>query len=215
MPTREEKLFARWSAGRDGFVRDGIVDEAAYAASNPRILFVLKETNEGPNDDHDLRAFLRGGGRSQTWDNVVRWARAIREPVRDWSWDDAERVTPEQRSEVLRTLAVMNIKKVAGGARAEGERIDTAAREDREFLSQQVELYEPRYIIAACGEGRYVPQLDGEGWLRTKRGMWYRPFDAGWGRALGLAVPHPQAQYPHHLMFFAVLDAIREIGREL
>ena len=41
----EESLFERWSAGKTSFVPDGVVDEGAYAASAPKLLYLLKEAN--------------------------------------------------------------------------------------------------------------------------------------------------------------------------
>ena len=52
---REDELFGRWSASRKGLIRDGVVDERAYLASNPRIMLVLKDVNDKKNDGWDLQ----------------------------------------------------------------------------------------------------------------------------------------------------------------
>ena len=48
---QEEALFDEWrkSIG-DGFVPDGVACEEAFSDSNPKILLVLKETNEYDGD---------------------------------------------------------------------------------------------------------------------------------------------------------------------
>ena len=62
---REDDLLDRWhesrrqenGGGEVDFVRDGMVDEAGYTVSNPKIVYVLKEyAPEGQGNDlrHDL-----------------------------------------------------------------------------------------------------------------------------------------------------------------
>ena len=69
---KEEVLFNKWSANRQGFVSDGVVDEDSYLNSMPKIMFLLKEVNDRKGGGWDLREFLRNGARSQNWDNVTR-----------------------------------------------------------------------------------------------------------------------------------------------
>ena len=52
---RENELFARWADRRPGLVMDGVVDETAYLASSPKILFLLKEVNDQNGGGWDLR----------------------------------------------------------------------------------------------------------------------------------------------------------------
>ncbi len=58
---KENELFIKWSANRPGFIMDGVPDESAYQASEPRIMFVMKEVEELGGGTGDHREFLRRG----------------------------------------------------------------------------------------------------------------------------------------------------------
>ena len=84
----EAALFDRWSAGRDSFVRDGVVDQCAFRKAEPSLLFLLKEVNDpGPDGGGwDLRHFLRSGAVAQTWNNVARWIVGVRALPEETPW---------------------------------------------------------------------------------------------------------------------------------
>jgi hypothetical protein len=111
----EESLFERWSAGRTRFIPDGVVDADAYAASAPRVLYLLKEANRPDGSGLDLRDFIRDGARPETWDVVTRWMVSIRRIQEDLSWGEIASISESQRKEALRFVAAMNLKKEPGG----------------------------------------------------------------------------------------------------
>ena len=69
MTEEENTLFERWKEEHSLFVPDGAVDETAFHAASPSILFLMKEVNS-KEGGWDLREFLRGGGRSATWNSA-------------------------------------------------------------------------------------------------------------------------------------------------
>ena len=75
---QEFELFEQWKHSRSGFVFDGVVSECDYIKSNIKLCFVLKEVNDEGGGDWDLREFIQQGARPQTWDNITRWVKCIR-----------------------------------------------------------------------------------------------------------------------------------------
>ncbi|MCZ7555451.1 MAG: hypothetical protein M5R41_03490 [Bacteroidia bacterium] len=137
---KEALLFQRWGGERP---TDGLVSPEYYVRSKPRVVFLMKETN----GKVDLTDFLRNGGRWQTWNNVVRWSRLLRNgfavPLR--------KITDEDRRNELLHLAIVNIKKTPGGARASKSELRHAVMHDYGLLRDQLELYQPD-VIVCCGQ---------------------------------------------------------------
>ena len=61
----ENELFRKWALSRKGFVADGVADETAYLASEPKVVFVMKEVNDPRGGNWDQRKFMREGARAQ------------------------------------------------------------------------------------------------------------------------------------------------------
>jgi hypothetical protein len=84
---KENELFIKWSADRPGFIMDGVPDESAYQASEPKIMFVMKEVEELGGGTGDHREFLRRGASPQPWNNIVRWVIGLRQLDEDIAWN--------------------------------------------------------------------------------------------------------------------------------
>ena len=147
---QERHLLEEWRLriGKN-FIEDGIVDEQCFSQQKCRFVFVLKEAN-------DLRMslveFLRKGAPGNgghTWNPVCRWL--TRETSRVFS--------PQQRAEVLRSIAVMNLKKADrpfdGDYTTHLETLEKAVERDRELIKKQLEIYAqcPPVVFVCCGPG--------------------------------------------------------------
>lgn len=207
----EKELFTEWEGKRKGFVRDGVVSESDYLSSKPKIAFILKEVNS--NDaGWDLRKFVAKGGQPQTWSNVARWVHGIRnrEPMQNWSAYLDSIITKEFRTDVLKSVCIINLKKSPGTHTTDYATLDKVANEDKEFIQRQFKLYEPDLTI--CG---------GTGWLfkrvagfdslelkQTKRGIQY--FTPEQNKYV-IWFAHPEARIQDSLLHYGLLDAIKEI----
>jgi hypothetical protein len=89
------------------------VDAKAFLKSAPRVLFILKETNDAAGID--LRQFLRECRRGDTWDNVARWAYTMRTLRCEIPWNEVAKISDDFRQEQLRYIAAINVKKTNGG----------------------------------------------------------------------------------------------------
>lgn len=147
----EKKLFKRWQQARgySSFMADGVFDESSWLAQDLRILYVLKEAN-WENGNEDLCEYLlseRSSTYWRTWNNIVRWTQAIR-----IGGEYKRNISKADKTECLRTIAALNIKKVGGDAQADDEEIRNYGINDADFLNEQIELYQPDLIIC-CGRG--------------------------------------------------------------
>ena len=208
----EEALFSEWREIRDGFVSDGVMDEEAYLASRPKLLFLLKEVNDPAGGDWDLREVLREGGRAQTWNNVTRWIEGIRRLPQDTPWSQLSRVDKDRRTHVLRSIVVINIKKSPGGHTADVDLLRRITREDAEYLQRQFALYEPDVVIS-CGSATTATFLDAIGtsdvvWQRTTRGIRYHQIPKG---GVFIDYSHPAARCAPQLLHYPLVDAVREM----
>ena len=150
LQARENALLAEWHirwheehADYQWFNDDGIVDYERWAAlpDGKRILVLLKETNGLPGS---LTDFLRHGGSStywRTWNNVARWVNLI---LNGTYWEFVSRT---ELNDMVRNIAVVNLKKYAGGARASRKEVLAEASKDVDLLKEQIELYEPDIIL--------------------------------------------------------------------
>lgn len=146
----EKALLSEWHirwrekhAGYQWFNDDGIVDYERWASlpDGKHVLVLLKETN---GLQGSLSDFLRHGGSPtywRTWNNVARWANLI---LNGTYWEFVSRA---DLNDMVRNIAVVNLKKYAGGARANRKEVLTEATKDVKLLKQQIALYEPDIIL--------------------------------------------------------------------
>ena len=207
----EEALFAEWRSSwpesrQEQFVRDGIVDEEAYLASSPRVLFVLKEVNDPGGGGWDLREFLRNRGSDYrfTWLNISRWVEGIRRLPQDIPWQELEEIDPERRQRALHSIAAVNLKKFPGGGSTDWTALWTAVNADGAFLKRQLTLYGADIVIC-CGTGDYVGKLFDLHGECTPRGIWCAEF----GQGVLVSYLRPEARTWDCLKHYGLMDALR------
>jgi hypothetical protein len=209
----ENELFRKWALGHSGFVADGVADGGAYLASDPKVVFVMKEVNDPGGGDWDQREFVRKGGRPQTWNNITRWAIGIRELDKDIAWKDLEEITEQQRIDALKSICAMNLKKSPGGSAADNVKVSRIAEEDRGYLREQFSLYNAHLVIC-CGSAtseifHSVLELDSRpDWKTTTRGVWFHEYLP---KKYIKEYSHPQARVQSYLLYYGLVDAVREI----
>jgi hypothetical protein len=141
-----EALFDKWQKtySFSAFIKDGIVYNEKY--EKPHILFVLRDMNCSVS--RDLREDLRNDGSgAKTWCNIARWTKALLDKNEEYPYD----MSSEKRAEQLRRVAVMNIKKEGGSARADGKELVSFAQEQREMILEEIKICNPDIIIC-CGQ---------------------------------------------------------------
>lgn len=145
---KQNKLFSEWKKKYKYLSPDGIVDFYSYNNASLKITFILKETNEKEEDGgYDLTEFLRDGAVGGCiWNNVSRFSAGI---LFKEDFDNVEDLNKYDREKYLAPISVINLKKTPGRATSNNSEIDKFAKEDREYIKKQVEIYKPDLII--CG----------------------------------------------------------------
>ena len=130
----------RW----EDVTRDGPINPTHYAVTTPRIVFVLRETNDFGGGD--LRELLADGPKYQMWHTLARWAAGLLGGFPDY--DEIDRYTVMRKA--LHRVAAVNLKKITGGAGSWDAQIHAFTVVDRHLLTRQLRELEPS-IVVACG----------------------------------------------------------------
>ena len=156
-----EKLFSEWKNQNEPgdichlnnvFISDGVVCPERWFKQEIRPLFLLKEAYNGTTDwslvyDHLLSEDKK---MSHLWSNVCRWTEGL--------MNTTDTMIPAFRSElgyqnygneVLKQIAVVNVKKSDGKHTSEMDEINYYADCDRDKLRKELELCDPTIIV--CG----------------------------------------------------------------
>ena len=153
------ELFSIWKNSRldamekdKPFITDGIVCAEKWFSQQIRPLFLLKEAYGGTEDwdlatDSLLAESLPLG---TAWRRLTQWTWAILNTTEQDIAQYEPSLFPTKRgNDMLKSVAVMNIKKYNGKKSSDMDEIREYARHDAEFLYKQLELTDPTVII--CG----------------------------------------------------------------
>lgn len=159
-----------------GFIRDGIINIENWKKQKVRICFILNE----PGGYSDIEKFPNGADLAADWNErgsfstfmfkLVVWTKAIQDSfVAPITYNKQE--VMKIRDELIRSIAIVNIKKTDGQKRSDFELLQRFANEDAEELKKELELVNPNIII--CGENfKFLrgkrPEGQEEGAKRTK-----------------------------------------------
>ena len=207
----EEEFLSEWGKNIPGFTKDGIVNPEEYFSAPIKIMILLKEVN---GEVGDLRGFLREGGRAQTWDNVARWVEGILNLDKDFVWKDLEQNNEIRRKTMLNKICAVNVKKTPGGYAADSKNIKKAAKENAKRLKEQIDLYSPDLIICGGTDYCYFDGISSDQnikWEMTSRGIWYVREDSG---RIIISFSHPEARVKKCVLYYGLIDAIKEIYRK-
>ena len=149
--SEESELFNEWEKVwpcENAFVRDGVVDEEVFLHQPCRFVLVLKEANQfGKPKEYEgsLAKFVKDGAPrngGHTWNPVCKWLTGT-----DKVFNQAE------RRDILKPIAVVNLKKVDGGNATDMNALRDRVARDKEFLKRQLEIYVKRepVVFVCCG----------------------------------------------------------------
>jgi len=145
-------LFQRWQQEcpeyQGKFHKDGIVNEETYLGQNPKVLFIAKEPNNPDQGEFDFREW---------WAEEVKYGFAHR--VCEWAFGFSGGFPPlenlsnsnEERIQVMRRIAFMNLKKTGGSSYADSDLIMGVVERERQFLQAEISVINPDVIIGGIG----------------------------------------------------------------
>lgn len=146
------------------FVSDGIINEKYWQSCKPKILILIKEVNSEEDDFKSISALVNDkiGHKSQLW-KYVAWHNIgrvtngllkVHQNKQIISIQNAEK----ERQQVLKNIAVMNIKKIPGGASSDDEKIMLHAKKYQNFIQEEIEAINPDIIILG-GTYKYLKEI--------------------------------------------------------
>jgi hypothetical protein len=154
----DEKIKERY---KNNAVLDGIVnfDKFIDMETNPKILWILKESNianpetaykngcfplnESLNEDISKHSNWK-----RTWELVMEISDAILHNAQDWQ-DEVPLIDRLLKEEVIKKIAVINIKKTGGGAGSDQKVINDFYQKDKDIINEQISAIAPDIIINA------------------------------------------------------------------
>jgi hypothetical protein len=149
-----DQLFDEWEKRHRGslFVRDGIVNEAEWRAATKRIVFLLKENNCGPSSvsfgaTHEEQRDFRLLCNKRPWAEIGQWSYGLLNLPSSPTFGEAEK----HRDAACRQVAIINLKKTAGGNASSSKVITQFALRDQDLLRKQVGRLDPS-IVVCCGK---------------------------------------------------------------
>ena len=143
---------------------DGITDYNEFSNVNPKILWILKEPNQNgaPHAD-DLRNFHLDVRRYHNWKKtyqlMMRTTYAI---LNNCSFEEIPPV--EKIYDILKKIAVINIKKIGGNSSSYQTEINKTYSQNRTMILEQIESISPDIIINGSRVWNLFQDLPGEDW---------------------------------------------------
>jgi hypothetical protein len=139
-------------------------EESLWAKAKRRIVFLMKETNGNP--DQDYREWQWPTVNHRTLNIVFKWLQGL-STVTDSFCPSVNQEGDyfETPNEVIGKfpLAIVNVKKIAGGTQANTSTIQEYAERDKDFLRKQVAKILRPNIVVCCGssenEGKYMVEI--------------------------------------------------------
>ena len=136
-------------------IYDGVTDIEGYLASNPKIMWILKE----PYDDFTQSGKYRGGDwyftehfkKKDVWKDETMWKvmiqinYAIRNGLK-WKELDYIENDPEMIEE-LKKIAYINISKMPGESESTDHKLFESYKIWKDIIKEQIDLYKPELII--------------------------------------------------------------------
>lgn len=165
-----EELYQKWEKQRNyiPFVRDGILLEDEWSNASPKIMFLMKESHKntdwwqiaGSEIDISKNDKVR-----KIWENIVRWKFLLNSYFNDGvipSFLEKEELFRKALPlKKLGDIAYVNVSKELGESSSNAKHLQNRAIEDREFLTQQIDIIDPEIILCANTFSCYHPIYNG------------------------------------------------------
>jgi len=211
-----EKLFVDipLDAAGNKPVRDGIVNFQTYIAAPYRVLWILKEPNdEKDRGGWDVRKFLSNG----KFKDYKKWKRTFSLLLRVThgifngfpQWESLLSVDKIE-THTLESIAYINLKKLPGGARANGAMVADAYKQSKGLILEQIRVFKP-HIVICCGMTLCLLRPDlgipNEDVNKDNKYAYYTKYNS----IVFIDTYHPaQMSIKHRVHYEAVIDACKK-----
>lgn len=212
------KLFADWKkkANHKGevFISDGLVDKVKWQAEdNKKILFVLKEAYGG-DENWSLTEWLSElNDYPKIWKRIIEWTYGIHNTTETSIAGYSPKIC-EENKDLIKNIAVLNIKKSRGKSRSNYEEIKKYARDDRDEIREQIKIISPNIIVcgstfSALNEEVYDNKICGGDSDKCDNWFYYTNELTG-KRTLIIDYYHPAVQWAALANYYAVVNIYQQ-----
>ncbi|MDA8009067.1 MAG: hypothetical protein MPK62_14040 [Alphaproteobacteria bacterium] len=157
-----DELFEKWmrdhEISEENFVKEGIIHEPDYdkqrKEKKPKLLFICKEMNDPKQRAFDFREVWKDPDEKKYLlaTRIAHWAYGIQNgfPI----FDDVLRKvnTDAEKSEILKSIAFMNLKKIPGENWTNIKEIREVVAEQHKMIFDEIEIIRPDIIIGGMGK---------------------------------------------------------------
>ena len=200
------------------YVEDGVIAPEVWFSQKVRPLFLLKEAY-GEGEDWSLVNQLMPPKEDKkkscgaTWRKVTQWTYGIlgTDTTHIPVFDSHAIPKPKYGNEMLKHVAVVNVKKTQGEPNSKMEEINEAAKADRLELQKQIALCNPTVIICGYTVSSLNMIMTGEFDSGIKdyscpNQNWYYKFELNGQEIIVIDYYHPSNQFPDLLNYYALMQ---------
>ena len=234
-------LMKEWQArhilaGYTGFIRDGVVNPHLWFSQSQRILFILKEAYNPPEDAgkswdlvRDYLAIPKAYS-GRIWSAIAEWQYGLertfaKESPRFDNWLGVKNQNMDDyyavRHNLLQRCAVINIKKSNGVNSSSNEDLLIYAKDDADLLARQIEIIDPTLIVFGStfyilNEAHFFENyLESQTYGITPQILAKSQGCFAFGNKKHIiAYYHPANQYPAALNFYGITATYHHFLRE-
>lgn len=203
--------------GWSNFISDGAVNPDVYETSKPKIAFFLKEAYSKSDDGGwSLTNWLNNGAMTRMWGAVAEWTYGIKNTTAT-SILPKPSLSNEEKTELLKSVAIVNVKKSNGNVSSDYTDLLRYAETDCTYLKQELDLLSPDIIV--CGNNSSLLRLLYGASIRNGKVTSEGIIDADFMRENGYAFAgkqiiidyyHPANQYPAMLNYYTVCSLYQQ-----
>lgn len=218
-----ESLMLEWkethsSKGWHSFISDGAVNAAIYESSSPKICFFLKEAYSRSDDESwSLTEWLADGAMTRMWGVVAEWSYGIMHTTKT-SIPAKPTLTTSEKTKLLQSLAVVNVKKSNGNVQSDYDDLLRYAIADKDNLKRELDILNPDVII--CGNNSslirllYGASIDRKGKVAPDGQLNYEFMQKNGFTIVGdqiiIDYYHPANQYPAIMNYYTVCSLYQQ-----
>ena len=169
---REDDLRDRWKASyptekREQFCFDGLIyyrdpnsnddyeEVVKWENAKRKVLFFMKDTNNNPGEDYRWwEEFYTI--KSIFFRNIIKCLWALNKVDVNYKPDFNNNKTIEEYTteSIQYPMAIVNVKKIAGGPRVDNESLSESYNRDKDFIKEQIrDILKPNIIVCGGGSG--------------------------------------------------------------
>ena len=206
-----EELIILWQSKYPNkvFVKDGIVNPDKWVTQEIKPMFLLKEAYGGKESWDLINDHILVKSKKQvdkTWKKVTQWTYGIMNTsVSSSPFFDENKIPKQFANEYLQSIAVVNVKKIAGASTSIWSELEEAVDNDKDFLKKEIELIEPTVIV--CGYTMsLLEKILGVKIKKTSNKNLYYFAEINGKKVIILDYYHPGNQYPDIMNYYALTN---------